>query len=119
MLDGKLTCERVARALLDVGAYEGLLDLDLLLRQLEDAVFIDPVADLAERVRNVARRRCSARARRVGLLRETGTRGQQQQSCHRCEQRFSELGALHPLRDTRCPGCSFITPTVASGGTQP
>jgi hypothetical protein len=57
LLDGKLPGESAGRSLLYVGFYKRLLNLELLLRQLENAMLVDPIADLAEEVGDVSRGR--------------------------------------------------------------
>jgi hypothetical protein len=53
LFDGKLSGDSVGRPLLDVGVYERVLHLELLLGQLEDTVLIDSITDLAKKVGDV------------------------------------------------------------------
>ena len=53
LLHREPACDGAAGACLCVGLDEGDLNLELLVGELEDAVFVDLIADLAEEVRNV------------------------------------------------------------------
>ena len=60
LLDGELSCRSAAGTMRDVGLDEGVLNDDLLRREIEDAVFIDLIADLAEDIGKF--RRCCGRS---------------------------------------------------------
>ena len=57
LLDGKLPGKSVGRPLLYVGFDKRMLNFELLFRQFENAILVDPIADLAEEVGDVNRGR--------------------------------------------------------------
>ena len=56
MFYGEAPCHRAVRPLFDIGLDEGLLNFELLLRQLKDAIFVDLIARPSEKIGNLVRR---------------------------------------------------------------
>src|SRR5437764_13795419 len=74
-----------------------MLNFELLLRQFKYTVIVDLITNLPEKIGHVARGRCRSSGRRLWLLRQSLTSGQQCKGCHRGEQPLSEPVNPHVL----------------------
>ena len=99
----ELSRERAGSALLYVSFYERLLHFDLLLRQFKYAVFVNLITSLPEKIGNIACSRCRFCGGCLGLLRQTITRWQQYEGCHRREQPLSDPAVIHPSATPNFP----------------